>query len=183
MGAVDLAVIHAEDFGGVSAEGNIENRLVITETLNGEREAEGGASCHFHGKVLWGGGGEEGAVESEREGAFVGGVGIVVHNEFEVEAVCVGEIFGVVLDFGNDTGEGGGGAARIFADWLELAEEAVFLVGLDELIAHGPDLGEGELGGGVRVHHGGVVDVLALASEECLDGEFLDVDVGADEGG
>src|SRR5690606_11279085 len=89
---------------------------------------------------------------------------------------------GVVLNSGDNSGEGCGRAARVLTDGLELAEEAVLLVSLNKLITHGPDLRQGELRGCVWVHHGGVVDILALAGKECLNSELLDVDVCADMG-
>ncbi len=39
-----------------------------------------------------------------------------------------------------------------------------------------------EFGGGVGIEHGGVVDVLALASEGGFDGQGLDVDAGLHQG-
>jgi len=40
-----------------------------------------------------------------------------------------------------------------------------------------------KLGGGMRIEHGGVVDVLALAGQGCFYRQGLDIDVGLDEGG
>ncbi len=51
-------------------------------------------------------------------------------------------------------------------------------MGGDELVAHRPDLIEGQDGRGVGIEHDGVVDVLALAGEGGFDGQVLDIDVG-----
>ena len=50
---------------------------------------------------------------------------------------------------------------------------------LQEVVHEPADGLEVEFGGGVRVHHRGVVDVLAVAGEDGLHGQLLDVDVGA----
>src|SRR5689334_23154495 len=55
-------------------------------------------------------------------------------------------------------------------------------VGLQEPVHEVVDLLEGELRRRVRVEHGRVVGVLEPAGERRLDGQLLDVDVGADEG-
>src|SRR5512132_1663818 len=55
-------------------------------------------------------------------------------------------------------------------------------VGLQELIDEVVDLLQGELGGGVRIEHGRVVGVAAVAAERRLHGELLDVDVRAHQG-
>ena len=52
-----------------------------------------------------------------------------------------------------------------------------------QLVDELPDLVEVELGRGVRVHHGGVVDVLAVLRHQRRDGQLLHVDVGADQRG
>ena len=61
-------------------------------------------------------------------------------------------------------------------------ESAIFgkpcLLGFDEVVAHGNDIVDGQLGGGVRIEHCRVVDVLSLFGCRSLDGEKLDVDVG-----
>ena len=51
-------------------------------------------------------------------------------------------------------------------------------MGFDEFIYEGPDLIETEFGGGMRIKHGGVIDVFTLAGEGSFDNERLDVDVG-----
>jgi hypothetical protein len=56
-------------------------------------------------------------------------------------------------------------------------------VGLVEVVHEPPDLVERELGGRVRVEHRGVVGRIPAATERCLDGQALDVDVGLHEGG
>src|SRR4029450_7176052 len=55
-------------------------------------------------------------------------------------------------------------------------------VGLHELIDEVVALLKGALGGGVRVEHGRVVGVASVAAERRLDGQLLDVDVGAHQG-
>jgi hypothetical protein len=51
-------------------------------------------------------------------------------------------------------------------------------------IVHQPaDLLRVQFGGGVRIEHGRLVDVLAVAGQGRLDGQFLDVDVGLHQGG
>ena len=49
---------------------------------------------------------------------------------------------------------------------------------LDEVVAEGHDIVDGQLGGGVRIHHSRVVDVLLLLGHSGLDGEELNIDVG-----
>ena len=56
-------------------------------------------------------------------------------------------------------------------------------VGCDEFIDERPDLIEAEFGGGVRVEHGGMIDVLAFAGERGFDDQRLHVDVGLLHGG
>ena len=53
---------------------------------------------------------------------------------------------------------------------------------LDQVVHKRPDLVQAQFGGGVRVEHGGMVDVLALARKRCLHGQLLHVDVGAHHG-
>ena len=56
-------------------------------------------------------------------------------------------------------------------------------MGGDEIVDEGPDLIEVKLGGGVRIHHGGVVDMLALADERRFNRETLNIDVCLHQGG
>src|SRR5262245_29619939 len=44
-------------------------------------------------------------------------------------------------------------------------------VGRDQVVDQRPDLIEAQLGGGVRVEHRGVIDMLALAGQRGLDGQ------------
>ena len=48
----------------------------------------------------------------------------------------------------------------------------------DEVVAEGNDIVDRKLGGGVRLEHCGVVDMLTLLGYSRLDGEELNVDVG-----
>ena len=54
-------------------------------------------------------------------------------------------------------------------------------MGGEKVIGQVPDLLQIKFRCRVRVHHGGVVDVFAIFSHQCTDGEFLHIDVGADE--
>ncbi len=56
-------------------------------------------------------------------------------------------------------------------------------VGGGQLVDEAPDLVEIQLGGSVRVHHRGVVDVLAVFRRQRLHRQLLHVDIGADQGG
>ncbi len=56
-------------------------------------------------------------------------------------------------------------------------------MGFEEVIHQRPDLLQAQLGGGVRVEHGGVVDVRFGVGERGGNDEFLHVDVGAVERG
>ena len=49
----------------------------------------------------------------------------------------------------------------------------------EQVVGQRPDLVEVELGGGVRVEHRRVVDVLGVLGQQRLHGQVLDVDVGA----
>ncbi len=50
-------------------------------------------------------------------------------------------------------------------------------VGFDQFVDEGPDLVQAELGGGMRIEHGCVIDVLALAGQGRFHNQRLDVDV------
>ena len=52
-----------------------------------------------------------------------------------------------------------------------------------QVIAKGDDIIDRELGGGVRVKHGGLIDNFLFAGDGGLDGEELRVDVGTVHGG
>ena len=56
-------------------------------------------------------------------------------------------------------------------------------MGGEAVVDEGGDVGEVEVGGGVGVEHGGVVDVVVVAGEGGFGDEGPDVDVGLDEGG
>src|SRR5262245_13047510 len=56
-------------------------------------------------------------------------------------------------------------------------------VGRDQVVDQRPDLIEAQLGGGVRVEHRGVVDMLTLAGQRGLDGQRLYVDVSLHQRG
>ena len=51
-------------------------------------------------------------------------------------------------------------------------------VRLDQIVNQVPDLLQAQLGRCMRIEHGGVVDVLALAGEGGFDGQRLHVEVG-----
>ena len=53
--------------------------------------------------------------------------------------------------------------------------------GRQQVVDQRPDLVEVELGAGVRVHHRGVIDVLAVLGHQRRDRQLLHVDVGADQ--
>ncbi len=55
-------------------------------------------------------------------------------------------------------------------------------MGRNQVIHKVPNLLEVQFCGRVRVHHGCVVDVVAVFSHHRPDSQFLHVDVGADEG-
>ena len=50
---------------------------------------------------------------------------------------------------------------------------------LDKVIAKGNDLVDRKLGGGVRIHHCGLIDGILFLCYGGLDGHKLNVDVGA----
>ena len=52
-------------------------------------------------------------------------------------------------------------------------------VGLDQLVAHGHDVVDGQLRAGMRIQHHGLVDVFFFQRAGRLDGQQLHVDVGA----
>ena len=56
-------------------------------------------------------------------------------------------------------------------------------MGGEQVVDQVPDLVEVELGRRVRIHHRGVIDVLAVLGHQRRDGQFLHVDVGADQRG
>ena len=53
----------------------------------------------------------------------------------------------------------------------------------DQVVDQVPDLVKAQFGGGVRVHHRRMVDVLSLAGQRRLDSQRLDVDVRLDQRG
>src|SRR5438552_177009 len=66
----------------------------------------------------------------------------------------------------------------------ELAERRdEVAVGLEQLVDELVDLGERQLGAGVRVEHGRVVDMVAPAGQGCLHCQRLDADVRLDQCG
>src|SRR5512147_2461563 len=56
-------------------------------------------------------------------------------------------------------------------------------VGFDQLVYERPDLVQAELGGCVRIEHGRVIDVLALAGQGSLHDQRLHIDICLLEGG
>ena len=50
-------------------------------------------------------------------------------------------------------------------------------MGLDQVIDQADDVVQGELGGGVRLQHGGMIDVLALFRRGGLNGEQMYIDM------
>ena len=54
-----------------------------------------------------------------------------------------------------------------------------FAMSLDEIVNDVPDLIQIEFGSGVWVHHGGMIDMLALFFDQRPHGELLHIDIGA----
>ena len=50
----------------------------------------------------------------------------------------------------------------------------ILSVGGDQFVAHGDNIGDVKLGGGMGVHHGYLIDGAAVPAAGCLDGEKLD---------